>query len=60
MGLGCVNTQTLDRYRRTYSSKAVLALKLESAFNSKTKRKNVVLSAFRSFAFSQSQGHLWT
>jgi hypothetical protein len=53
----CENAKTLDGNRRSYASKTVLVLKLESALNSKDELKNVILAAFRSFAFLHSQGH---
>jgi hypothetical protein len=56
-GLGCVKTATtLERNRRSYSSKAVLVLELASAFNLEDELRNVILAVFRFFAFSHSQG----
>src|SRR5262245_51108008 len=52
----CENAKVLERDRRSYSSKTVLALKLASAFNSEDELKNVILVVFRSFAFLHSQG----
>jgi hypothetical protein len=52
----CKNTKTLERDRRSYSSKTVLALKLANAFNLDDELTNVILVVFRSFAFSHSQG----
>jgi hypothetical protein len=53
----CENAKTLERDRRSYSSKTVLALKLANAFNLDDELKNVILVVFRSFAFLHSQGH---
>jgi hypothetical protein len=52
----CENAKALDGDRRSYSSKTLLAIKLASALNLKNELKNVVLAAFRSFAFLLSQG----
>src|SRR5215467_11776303 len=52
----CENAKTLERDRRSYSSKTVLALKLASAFNLEDELKNVILVASRSLAFLHSQG----
>ena len=49
----CENAKTLDGDRRSYASKTVLALKVASTLN----LKNVILAAFRSFAFLYRQGH---
>lgn len=57
LGLGCENARTLERDRRSYSSKPVLRLKLAKAFNFEDELKNAILVEFRSFAFSHSQGH---
>jgi hypothetical protein len=53
----CENAKTLERDRRSYSSKTVLALKLANAFNLDDELTNVILVVFRSFAFLHSQGH---
>jgi hypothetical protein len=53
----CENAKTPDGDRRSYSSKTVLALKRASVLNSESELKNVILTAFRSLAFSHSQGH---
>ncbi|MGY8685861.1 hypothetical protein Q2941_50465, partial [Bradyrhizobium sp. UFLA05-153] len=52
----CENAETHGGDRRSYASKTVLALKLESTLNLKGELKNVVLAALRSFAFLHSQG----
>jgi hypothetical protein len=52
----CENAKTPDGDRRSYSSKTVLALKRASVLNSESELKNVILTAFRSLAFSHSQG----
>ncbi|WP_143199988.1 hypothetical protein, partial [Bradyrhizobium sp. NAS80.1] len=53
----CENAKALERDRRSYSSKAVLALKLARRFNLDDELKNVILAVSRSFAFLHSQGH---
>ncbi|OKO66911.1 hypothetical protein AC630_41080, partial [Bradyrhizobium sp. AS23.2] len=53
----CDNPKTLERDRRTYSSKIVLALRLAGAFNLDGELKNAILVVFRSCAFLHSQGH---
>jgi len=53
----CENAKTLDRDRRSYSSKTALGLQFASAFNLEIKLENVILVAFRLFAFLHSQGH---
>jgi hypothetical protein len=52
----CENVKTLDDDRRSCSSKTALALELASALNIKNELKNAILAAFRSLAFSHSQG----
>src|SRR5262245_44289070 len=47
----CENAKTLERNRRSYSSKIVLELKLASGVNFNDKLRNAILAAFRSFAF---------
>jgi hypothetical protein len=56
----CENAKTPDGDRRSYSSKTVLALKRASVLNSESELKNVILTAFRSLAFSHSQGQKLT
>jgi hypothetical protein len=53
----CENAKTLNRDRRSYSSKTALGLQFASAFNLEIKLENVILVAFRLFAFLHSQGH---
>jgi hypothetical protein len=53
-GLGswlCENAKTLNRDRRSHSSKAASGLQFASAFNLEIELKNVILVAFRLFAF---------
>src|SRR5882672_11860968 len=54
----CENAKTLNRDRRSYSSKTALGLQFESAFNLEIELKNVILVAFRLFAFLHSQGQI--
>src|SRR5258705_2058496 len=56
----CENAKTLNRDRRSYSSKTALGLQFESAFNLEIELKNVILAAFRLFAFLHSQGQTRT
>ena len=59
VGLGswlCENAKLLKNDRRSYSSKAALGHQLAIAFNFKIELKNVILVAFRTFAFLHSQG----
>jgi hypothetical protein len=56
----CENANTPEGDRRSYSSKTVSSLKLASILNSDNELKNVILAAFRSFAFLHSQGHFQT
>jgi hypothetical protein len=53
----CENARTPDSDRRSYSFKTVSTVKLASTFNLKRELENVILAAFRSFAFLHSQGH---
>jgi hypothetical protein len=53
----CKNVETVDDDRTNYASKTVRVLKFESTLNLKTELKNVILTAFQSFAFLHSQGH---
>src|ERR1700756_4109684 len=52
----CENAKTRDLDRRGYSSETPLALNRASALNLTNELKNVILAAFRSFAFPHSQG----
>jgi len=52
----CENARTLDDDRRSCVSKTVPSLNLERALNLRYELKNAILAAFRSFAFSHSQG----
>ncbi|MEH2539447.1 MULTISPECIES: hypothetical protein [unclassified Bradyrhizobium] len=52
----CENAKTLNRDRRSYSSKTALGLQFESAFNLEIELKNAILVTFRLFAFLHSQG----
>jgi len=52
----CENAKTLNRDRRSYSSKTALGLQFESAFNLEIELKNVILVAFRLFEFLHSKG----
>jgi hypothetical protein len=56
----CENAKTLNRDRRSYSSKTALGLQFASAFNLEIKLENVILVAFRLFAFLHSQGQTRT
>jgi hypothetical protein len=56
----CENAKTLNRDRRSYSSKTVLALKLAGVLNSENELKNVILATFRFFEFLHSQGQIST
>jgi hypothetical protein len=47
----CENARALGGDSRSYSFKAVLAVKLASTFDLENKMKNVILAVFRSFAF---------
>ena len=52
----CENAKTRDRDRRSYSSETALALNRASVLNLTNELKNVILAAFRSFAFLHTQG----
>src|SRR5258705_13738584 len=56
----CENARALGGDSRSYSFKAVLAVKLASAFDLENKIMNVILAVFRSFAFLHSQGRTLT
>jgi hypothetical protein len=49
-----------NRYRRSYSSRTVSGIQFENTFDLEIELKNVILVAFRFFAFLHSQGHLPT
>src|ERR1700751_1802362 len=51
------NAKALDRYRRSYSSKTVSGIQFENTFDLEIELKNVILVAFRFFAFLHNQGH---
>ena len=50
----------LEGDRRNCSSKIVLTLKFASALTSESELKNIILAAFRFFAFLHSQGQTET
>ena len=52
----CKNAKTLNRDRRSCSSKTALVLQLASEFNLEAELKNIILVAFRFFEFLHSQG----
>jgi hypothetical protein len=52
----CKNAKTLNRDRRSYSSKTALVAQLASEFNLEVELKNIILIAFRFFEFLHSQG----
>jgi hypothetical protein len=52
----CENAKPLQDDRRSYSSKTALGHQLAIVFNFKIELKNVILVAFRTFAFLHSQG----
>jgi hypothetical protein len=51
----CENAKTLNRDRRSYSSKTALVAQLASEFNLKVELKNIILVTFRFFEFLHSQ-----
>src|SRR6266480_7446260 len=53
----CENAKMPEGDRTSYSSKTVFTPNLASEFNSENELKNVILAAFRSFAFLHDQGH---
>jgi hypothetical protein len=53
----CKNAKTLNRDRRSCSSKTALVVQLASEFNLEVELKNIILVAFRFFQFLHSQGH---
>jgi hypothetical protein len=52
----CENAKTLNRDRRTYSSKTVLVAQRASGFNLETELKNIILRRVSIFEFLHSQG----
>jgi hypothetical protein len=56
----CKNAKTLNRDRRSYSSKTALVVQLASEFNLEVELKNIILVAFRFFEFLHSQGQTRT
>jgi hypothetical protein len=58
LGLGCVKTRRhCICNRRSHSSKTVSGIQSENAFDLEIELKNVILVAFRFFAFLRNQGH---
>jgi len=55
----CENAKALNRNRRSYSSKTVSGIQFENTFDLEIELKNVILVAFRFFAFLHSQGQKW-
>jgi hypothetical protein len=53
----CENAKTMNRDRASSSLKAVFGAHIASAFNFKIELENIILVAFRTFAFSHSLGH---
>ena len=56
----CENAKTLNRDRRSYSSKTVLVAQRASGFNLEVELKNIILRRVSIFEFLHSQGHVWT
>jgi hypothetical protein len=56
----CENAKALNRNRRSYSSKTVSGIQFENTFDLEIELKNVILVAFRFFAFLHSQGQTRT
>jgi len=52
----CKNAKTLNRDRRSYSSKTALVAQLASELNLEVELKNIILVALRFFEFLHSQG----
>ena len=52
----CKNAKTLNRGRRSYSSKTALVALLASKLNLEIELRNIILVAFRFFEFLHSQG----
>src|SRR2546430_10770323 len=53
----CENAKTLNRDRRSYSSKTVLVAQRASGFNLEIELKNIILRRVSIFEFLRSQGH---
>jgi len=53
----CANAKTLNRDRRSYSSKTVLVTQQASGFNLEIELKNIILRRVSIFEFLHSQGH---
>src|SRR6266404_6508608 len=58
----CENAKTLNRNRRSYSSKTVLVAQRASGFNLEIELKNIILRHVSIFEFlhSQGQSRTWT
>jgi hypothetical protein len=56
----CENAKTLNRDRRSYSSKTVSVAQRASGFNLEIELKNIILRRVSIFEFLHSQGHVWT
>jgi hypothetical protein len=56
----CENAKTLNRDRRSYSSKTVLVAQRASGFNLEVQLKNIILRRVSIFEFLHSQGHQLT
>src|SRR6185295_10244987 len=56
----CENAKTLNRDRRSYSSKTVLVAQQASGFNLEIELKNIILRRVSIFEFLHSQGHSLT
>ena len=54
----CENAKTLNRDRRSYSSKTVLVAQRASGFNLEIELKNIILRRVSIFEFLHSQGQL--
>jgi len=53
----CKNARTLNRDRRSHSSKTALVTQFANEFNLAIELKKTILLMFRFFEFSHSQGH---
>jgi hypothetical protein len=56
----CENAKTLNRDRRSYSSKTVLVAQRASGFNLEIEPGNIILRRISIFVFLHSQGHFRT
>src|ERR1700752_5389104 len=56
----CENAKTLNRDRRSYSSKTVLVAQRASGFNLEIELRKIILRRVSIFEFLHSQGHLQT